>query len=299
MAPTNDSRVLHNIIKDFRLQTILTTATQVPTSIMVVPKANATKRTKSLTCKYNTRTVVFQRKDFFLLVLLVIVAVVLVTGHQDDVVEDSTIIMAKTIEKVKLELWSRGGFSFAHLDQVCHKQQPSEQVSTRDDHCQQALQHEIMQASTWLGPVRKARLDWIQQKQLRSTATAAACHEAFPSWMCLRGGGRSDEHHDTSISTSVDYYQLQLQRKIQELGQTFGPDFLHAIDMNQHDHDEDCRKSCELFYCANNNPSNNESSTTTPTTIVYNMDDLFPNNQTITSLSMGAVPPEDFADLFG
>ena len=77
-----------------------------------------------------------------------------------------------------------------------------------------------------------------------------------------------------------------LQDKIQKLGIKFGPDFLNAIEQNKKDHAADCALSCQMYYCA------------PPGTALKPLSTIL-NQTRIASYSMGAVPPEDFANDFG
>lgn len=78
----------------------------------------------------------------------------------------------------------------------------------------------------------------------------------------------------------------QLQNKIHELGIKFGPDFVNAIEQNKKDHAADCALSCQTYYCA------------PPGTSLKPLSTIL-NQTRIASYSMGAVPPEDFANDFG
>jgi len=74
--------------------------------------------------------------------------------------------------------------------------------------------------------------------------------------------------------------------RIEELGFKLGPEFLEAIERNKMEHQEDCKQSCELFYCADQSQP------------LIAFDELLRETE-IKSYSMGSVPPEDFADSFG
>ena len=79
--------------------------------------------------------------------------------------------------------------------------------------------------------------------------------------------------------------------RISQLGETLGPDFLNAIAENQREHEADCLKSCELYYCA----------TTTTTDEEADEEDFLTVSDSTThiqSYSMGPVPPEDFGSDF-
>lgn len=76
-------------------------------------------------------------------------------------------------------------------------------------------------------------------------------------------------------------YNKEMGSKILELGTRFGADFLAAIEKNKQDHEEDCNRSCEMYYCADANAP------------LVPMEDIL-GQTTIKSYSMGPVPPEDF-----
>lgn len=81
-------------------------------------------------------------------------------------------------------------------------------------------------------------------------------------------------------------YDEHIALKIKELGATFGPEFLEAIELNNIDHAEDCKRSCEIYYCADASKP------------LIPFDELLGKTM-IKSYSMGPVPPEDFAESFG
>lgn len=75
--------------------------------------------------------------------------------------------------------------------------------------------------------------------------------------------------------------------KIEELGRKFGSGFLEAIEQNKKDHAADCEASCEVYYCAKED------------TAIPSLSHVLKEQTEIQSYSMGAVPPEDFAQDFG
>lgn len=80
-------------------------------------------------------------------------------------------------------------------------------------------------------------------------------------------------------------YNKEMEFRIQELGARFGADFLGAIEQNKRDHEEDCRKSCEMYYCSDANAP------------LVPMEEIL-GSTTIKSYSMGPVPPEDFVSVY-
>ncbi len=92
----------------------------------------------------------------------------------------------------------------------------------------------------------------------------------------IRGGNQ-----DQSLN-----YEEHIAQKINELGLRFGPEFLAAIEKNKIEHAEDCKQSCEIYYCAHLSEP------------LVPFDDVI-GETTIKSYSMGPVPPEDFAESFG
>ena len=120
-----------------------------------------------------------------------------------------------------------------------------------------------------LGPIKRAR---------RSTSsTSSQFSYSYPGtttpWN-IRGGDASSK--------------MSLEQRIHVLAPTLGQGFQDAIEQNKKDHAHDCQLSCEMYYCANKPDSN-----TAP------MDSILNSTTSIHSYSMGAVPPEDFADVFG
>ena len=121
--------------------------------------------------------------------------------------------------------------------------------------------------SSWnllrVGPVSRARRDVLGNQNSPNCDSNGYC------WNRFRGGEQS-----------LDYNE-QMEIKIQELGMKYGSEFLDAIDQNKREHAEDCKKSCELFHCADKEAS------------ITPMEELL-GPTTVKSYSMGPVPPEDF-----
>mmetsp|Transcript_74157 Transcript_74157/g.214815 ORF Transcript_74157/g.214815 Transcript_74157/m.214815 type:complete len:664 (+) Transcript_74157:131-2122(+) len=119
-----------------------------------------------------------------------------------------------------------------------------------------------------VGPVSYVRHEALQHKASPYCDVNGYCR--------FRGG---------SQETNLDYEQ-HIAQKIEEIGKEYGPDFLAAIEQNKIDHAEDCKKSCEIYYCAD------------PSKPLVPLDELMGETK-IKSYSMGPVPPEDFAEDFG
>jgi hypothetical protein len=153
------------------------------------------------------------------------------------------------VETLKLELWSRGAFDVDEKDFV-------------------------RTATTFarMDPISYVRRDVLQKKNDPDCEMNGYCSIMNR----FRGGGQD---------VSTPYTEEQLEQKIQEIGARFGQDFLDAIEKNKQEHAEDCRSSCDIYYCASRE------------TLVP-LDDLL-GETSMKSYSMGAVPPEDFAENFG
>jgi hypothetical protein len=156
------------------------------------------------------------------------------------------------VETLKLELWSRGAFAFDEKDLV-------------------------RTATTFarMDPISYVRRDVLQKRNDPACEMNGYCSTVNR----FRGGGQD---------VSTPYTEEQLEQKIQEIGAGahFGQEFLDAIEKNKKEHAEDCRSSCDIYYCA---------SRETP---LVPLDDLL-GETNMKSYSMGAVPPEDFAENFG
>jgi hypothetical protein len=93
-----------------------------------------------------------------------------------------------------------------------------------------------------------------------------------PPVMKFRGGDDGCNEMKAVCLQEVDVDGLLLK---------FGSEFKEALELNEKEHKEDCKKSCENFYCGDKN------GVWTGT-----------QNLSYTSYSMGSVPPEDFANEF-
>ena len=132
------------------------------------------------------------------------------------------------------------------------------------DSTQEALEH-FEWLTRRLGPVQKARCQ--------------SEHDTWNSASTLRGGASETQSSE---------------QRLEDLLQHFGTEFYDAIQHNLRDHTEDCQRSCELYYCAKpTTPSVNQPLKNTT------LDSIVSSHTNIQSYSMGAVPPEDFADQFG
>lgn len=151
-------------------------------------------------------------------------------------------------EKFKLDLWSRGAYSLESVEDVVS-------IGT-------------MQR---VGPVSYERRQVLKNRDDPNCEMSGYCFASDR----FRGGSQD------TLS-----YGERLDKKIQELGQKFGQEFLDSIERNKKEHKEDCEASCEMYYCAN------------PQIPLVPLEDLL-NQTTIRSYSMGPVPPEDFAESFG
>jgi hypothetical protein len=122
-----------------------------------------------------------------------------------------------------------------------------------------------------------------QQDDILSHSEAATKRE---EWQVLRMGAVRKTRRVNAIEFLRGGDTLQLQHKIQELGIQFGSDFLQAMEQNERDHAADCALSCQTYYCA-------------PPGVTLKPLSSILNQTRIASYSMGAVPPEDFANDFG
>lgn len=145
----------------------------------------------------------------------------------------------------RLQLWSRGEFN---LD------------ATENN------EYLAMLPFQRLGPVSKVRDIVLRHQKSPNCDSNGFC------WNQIRGG-----------SQSVNYNK-EMEFRIQELGARFGADFLAAIEQNKRDHEEDCTKSCGMYYCADANAP------------LVPMEEIL-GSTTIKSYSMGPVPPEDFVSV--
>jgi hypothetical protein len=151
-------------------------------------------------------------------------------------------------EDERLELWAKGAFD---LDSV-------------NDGNPTFASLDLLR----LGPVSKVRREVLRHRN------AANCDSNGYCWDQFRGGEQS----------ALDYNE-QMDIKIQELGRKYGSEFMDAIEQNNREHAEDCKKSCEIYYCADKDAP------------LVALEDLM-GPTSIKSYSMGPVPPEDFVSFF-
>lgn len=121
---------------------------------------------------------------------------------------------------------------------------------------------------------RVAPVSYVRQEVLQHEISP---HCDLNGYCRFRGGASVDP---------TTNYEEHVEKKIGELGERFGPEFLSAIERNKREHEEDCHKSCEMYFCAD------------PSSPLIPYDELV-GSTSMKSYSMGPVPPEDFAESFG
>lgn len=146
----------------------------------------------------------------------------------------------------RLQLWSRGEFNL-------------DTKEMNQDIASFALRR--------MGPVSEVRDAVLRNQKSPNCDSNGYC------WAQIRGG-----------SHEVDYNK-EMDSKIQELGVRFGADFLAAIEQNKREHEEDCKRSCEMYYCAD------------AALPLVPIEEIL-GATTIKSYSMGPVPPEDFVSAY-
>ena len=179
--------------------------------------------------------------------------------------DDEELFLEDRLQKVKMELWSRGEYSF---DKYC-------------DQCE-SLEEEVEvleKAAQWslarLGPIKNARLGFMFQDNCGSE-----CSFTEGLLTRLRGGATvsQDEPQESSAN---------LKQRLDRLAIELGDDFRAALKKNEEEHAKDCEVSCESFYCA---PKSESSEWDISTEL---------NGTSFRSYSFGATPPEDFSEDFG
>lgn len=178
------------------------------------------------------------------------------------------------LRSVKLELWSRGVFDFDHL---------AETTVGSDDWFRKGKNNVMFRnyrekESLFISSGRNVRKEVLADCLRGDCGSGSVIRDedtSDPGWMLNRFRGGS--------TSAPENFEAQRQQKIEQLGKELGPSFLEAIDLNQKEHAEDCKKSCEIFYCGEQGND-----------IVHEN----ANNTSIKSYSMGATPPEDFAEQF-
>lgn len=156
-------------------------------------------------------------------------------------------------EELRMHMWSRGAFDFDDSTEI----------------------HQLAFHSLKMSPVSRVRRQTIEDKRNPFCDMTGFCSTE----LLLRGG----QQESGDISST---YDEAVGHKIEILAQKYGQEFMDAINKNKVDHEEDCKKSCELYYCAS------------PDSAPKSLDDLL-GTSTVRSYSMGPVPPEDFAESFG
>ena len=178
----------------------------------------------------------------------------------------------------RMLLWARGDTQGRHVDYRDIYSHPTEHVVQR-------IEEEVAFASLRLGPVRNIRKEFLHE----SSCIEFECESYQSILSTLRGGGGGggggNDAHDR-----IKSYNERLQFKLHQLADKYGPEFQHAIELNEKDHAEDCEISCQSFYCAPNHLNNTQDNL---------LRDLEKNGTSFISYNFGAIPPEDFAEEFG
>lgn len=155
------------------------------------------------------------------------------------------------IQEAKLEMWKRGYIG-------------GDDTISLNDHWT------IFQK---LGPVRKIRVDVMNE----DFCLEPYCDSILNKMLSVRGGS------DSSASN------ISLEEKLAKLGDRLGDEFIRAINQNKQEHEEDCRVSCESFYCASKNSTNENN---------WNITEHL-NGTSFQLYNFGGCPPEDFSEDFG
>ena len=122
--------------------------------------------------------------------------------------------LEERLRKVKLDLWSRGEYAFdSYINQ-------GQGLHFEDEIAM--LEQSAAWSSMRLGPVRKARRDYLHQDQ--DECIEFGCEFTKGLLTKLRGGSMSEEG-----SSGV------LQQRLDELGAKFGQEFKDAIQKNVED----------------------------------------------------------------
>jgi hypothetical protein len=191
------------------------------------------------------------RLNLSMLFSFIFIGVALVGAAQSTPQTDES---EQNFESFRLELWSRGWFDI------------------EEENAKRLLESNFLSQAARMAPVSYVRRDILG---LRDSAYCDMT--GFCSPLDIRGG---------SQNIPVVNDEEQMAQKIKDLGSRLGQHFLDAIERNIKEHEEDCRKSCEIYYCAS------------PDTPLQTLDELI-GETTIKPYSMGPAPPEDFAESFG
>ena len=160
------------------------------------------------------------------------------------------------IRKAKLDLWLRGAFHMNDLD--------ANNVAD--------LEIQVARAPLRHGPIREVRQRLIHDMNLGDYNSD---YSVWDSILNVRGGDGNVQQED---------HVYNLDKQLKELSAKFGQPFIDAIAKNKAEHDADCKKSCEIFYCA---PDDSISK------IQWDQDEY--SDTSFKSYSFGSVPPEDFS----
>jgi tetratricopeptide (TPR) repeat protein len=197
------------------------------------------------------------------------------------------------MQRAKLDLWRRGEFEFPDFMSSTSQAGDGHAEATAAGAASSMIQaNRVLQAEQYSRYMARGRP--IQQARSGAISHNHNGEDNGWNWLsALRGGGGLD----ADVADDDTSYAQKEKQQIAQLGTQYGSAFLQAIQQNKNEHDEDCRKSCELFYCAPAEEGADAGDVTTTT----NTDTNNTNNNTNTfhSYSMGAVPPEDFASQFG
>ena len=147
------------------------------------------------------------------------------------------------IRKAKLDLWLHGAFD---------------------------LEIEVAAAPLRHGPIREVRQRLIHDMNLGEYHSD---NSGWDSTLNVRGGDGNVQEED---------HVYNLDKQLKELSAKFGQPFMDAIAKNRAEHDADCKKSCEIFYCADDSDR-----------IQWDQDAY--SDTSFRSYSFGSVPPEDFS----
>ena len=187
-----------------------------------------------------------------LMVVLGVASLLLATGSSLASASAGQLIIddqEKRSRKAKLDLWLHGAFETAN--------------NVAD------LEIEVASAPLRHGPIREVRQRLLHDMNLGDYHSD---NSLWDSTLNVRGGDGSVQKEDV----------YNLDKQLQELKAKFGQPFMDAIAKNKAEHDADCKKSCEIFYCADDSDK-----------IQWDQDAH--SDTSFRSYSFGSVPPEDFS----
>ena len=163
------------------------------------------------------------------------------------------------IQQAKLDLWLHGAFDINDADVT-------------------ELEMQVLQAPFRHGPIRDVRRRLKHDMQLDNAGSdVGGWQSLMQNILNIRGGGVSNTKEDDAT---------RLEKQLAELSAKYGQPFIDAIELNEVEHAADCKRSCELFYCAPDDASS------------IKWDSKEHAGTTFASYSFGSVPPEDFSDEF-